>query len=94
MELGKITGQVVSTARHPKLPHMTLLLVDIVDVEDRILKKDQVAADSFGAGIGELVMLSRGSAARLIHDTESPIDLCVIGIIDQISSGQKSLYTK
>jgi microcompartment protein CcmK/EutM len=94
MELGKITGQVVSTARHPKLPYMTFLLVDIVDVEGNVLARGQVAADSIGAGIGELVMLSRGSSARMIHDDQSPIDLCVVGIIDQVSSGHKSLYTK
>ena len=94
MELGKIVGQVVSTARHPRLPHMTFLLVDIVDVDGTVKIPNQIAVDSIGAGIGEMVMLTRGSSARLILDGESPIDLSVIGIVDQITSGQESLYTK
>ena len=94
MELGKIVGQVVSTARHPKLPHMTFLLVDIVDVDGTVKIPNQVAVDSIGAGIGEMVMLTRGSSARMILDSDSPIDLSVIGIVDQVTSGRESLYTK
>lgn len=94
MELGKITGQVVSTARHPKLPNMTFLLVDIVDTKGTVIRANQVAVDSIGAGVGELVMLSRGSSARMILEGDSPIDLSVIGIVDQITSGRESLYTK
>ncbi len=94
MELGKIVGQVVSTARHPRLPRMTFLLVDIVDVDGTVKASNQVAVDSIGAGMGELVLLTRGSSARMILDGDSPIDLGVIGIVDQITSGQKSLYSK
>jgi microcompartment protein CcmK/EutM len=94
MEIGKIVGQVVSTARHSKLPQMTFLLVDIVDLEDNVIAAHQVAVDNIGAGLGELVMLTRGSSARMVHNNDSPIDLCVVGIIDQITSGRESLYTK
>lgn len=94
MELGKIVGQVVSTARHSRLPHMTFLLVDIVDIEGNVKVSSQVAVDAIGAGLGELVMLARGSSARMILDDQNPIDLSVIGIVDQITSGRDSLYTK
>lgn len=94
MELGKIVGQLVSTARHPRLPQMTFLMVDIVDVDGNVIAPQQVAADTIGAGIGELVMLTRGSSARMAHDPDIPIDLSVVGIVDQITSGQESLYTK
>lgn len=94
MELGKIVGQVVSTARHPRLPHMTFLLVDIVGVDGTVKVSNQVAVDSIGAGLGELVLLSRGSSARMILDGDNPIDLSIIGIVDQITSGHTALYTK
>lgn len=94
MELGKIVGQVVSTARHTELPQMTFLLVDIVDVDGNVKAPSQVAVDNIGAGIGELVMLVRGSSARMILDGNRPIDLSVIGIIDQVTSGRDTLYTK
>lgn len=94
MELGKVAGQLVSTARHPKLPQVTFLLVDIVNARGEIIAPQQIAADTIGAGVGELVMLTRGSSARMAHDPDSPVDLCVVGIVDQITSGQTSLYTK
>ena len=94
MELGKIVGQLVSTARHRRLPHMTFLLVDIVEVDGTVKAAGQVAVDTVGAGLGELVMLTRGSSARLVLDGDSPIDLSVIGIVDQITSGRETLYTK
>ncbi|WP_027362930.1 EutN/CcmL family microcompartment protein [Desulfospira joergensenii] len=94
MEIGKIVGQVVSTARHSKLPQMTFLLVDIIDVDGNVLAPHQVAVDSIGAGLGEWVLLIRGSSARMAHDTEVPVDLSIVGIVDQITSGRESLYTK
>ncbi|MHC1728967.1 MAG: EutN/CcmL family microcompartment protein [Syntrophobacteraceae bacterium] len=94
MELGKVKGQVVSTARNPGLPHLTLLLVDIVNAEGTVQCADQIAADVLGAGEGELVLLARGSSARLIIGTPAPIDLSVIGIVDQVTSNEKAFYTK
>ncbi len=94
MEIGKIVGQVVSTARHPQLPQMTFLLVDIVDMDGTVRQKSQIAVDSIGAGKGEMVMLVRGSSARMILDGSNPIDLSVIGIVDQITCGRETLYQK
>jgi microcompartment protein CcmK/EutM len=94
MELGKVVGQVVSTVRTKKLPNLKLLLVDIVEGDGKVLLKNQVAADTIGAGEGELVLLVRGSSARMVTDSEMPMDLSVIGIVDQITSGKKALYTK
>lgn len=94
MELGKIVGQLVSTARHPQLPQMTFLMVDVVDIDGNVIAPQQIAADTIGAGIGELVMLTRGSSARMVHGPDVPIDLSVVGIVDQITSGRESLYTK
>lgn len=94
MVLGKIVGQLVSTARHPQLPQTTFLLVDIVDVDGNVQASHQIAADNIGAGMGEVVMLTRGSSARMVYNAEAPIDLTIVGIVDQITSGRESLYTK
>ncbi|WP_461211206.1 EutN/CcmL family microcompartment protein [Desulfocurvus sp. DL9XJH121] len=94
MELGKVVGQVVSTARVKGLPNQTLLLVDLVDVEGNVLDGNQVALDAVGAGEGEIVLLARGSSARRVLDDAVPIDLSVIGIVDQITSGKRALYEK
>jgi len=94
MELAKVRGQVVSTVRDPGLPNLTFLLVDIVDEHGNITLPSQVAADTTGAGEGELVLLVRGSSARMILEGKSPLDLSVIGIVDQISSGKEAIYSK
>lgn len=94
MELGKVVGQVVSTVRDPGLPNLTLLLVDIVDVDGNVTYGSQVAADHIGAGEGELVLLVRGSSARMILESKTPLDLSIVGIVDQVSSGKNNLYTK
>ena len=48
-------------------------------VENRI-----VAVDKVGAGIGELVLIAQGSAARIGCNMEkSPVDAAIVGIIDE-----------
>ena len=42
-----------------------------------------VAVDNVGAGIGEMVLVATGSAARIGCNHESaPIDAAIVGIID------------
>ena len=42
-----------------------------------------VAVDKVGAGIGELVLVAQGSAARIgCGDDRAPIDAAIVGIID------------
>ncbi len=94
MELGKVVGQVVSTVRDIGLPSLTFLLVDIVDPEGKVVFPSQVAADTMGAGEGEMVLLVRGSSARMILEGKAPLDLSVIGIVDQVTSGKTTLYNK
>ena len=94
MELAKVKGQVVSTVRDPGLPNLTFLLVDIVDENGNVTFPSQVAADTLGAGEGEMVLLVRGSSARMILEGKTPLDLSVVGIVDQISSGKEAIYSK
>ncbi len=94
MELGKVVGQVVSTVKDPGLPNLTFLMVDIVDAKGKVVLAGQVAADTLGAGEGEMVLLVRGSSARMIMEGKNPLDLSVVGIVDQVTAGKKTLYTK
>jgi len=94
MELGRVVGQVVTTVRDSGLPNLTLLLVDIIDGKGNVLVADQVAADRIGAGEGEIVLLVRGSSARLILETGAALDLSIVGIVDQVTSGKEAIYTK
>lgn len=94
MELGRVVGQVVSTVRDPGLPNIALLLVDILDAKGQVVFSGQVAADTLGAGEGEMVLLVRGSSARLILEGKTPLDLSIVGIVDQVTAGKTAIYTK
>ena len=94
MELGRVVGQVVATVRDPGLPNVTLLMVDLIDAQGKVTYSGQVAADMLGAGEGEVVLMVRGSSARLIMEHKTPLDLSVVGIVDQITTGKKAIYTK
>ena len=54
-----------------------------------------VAVDMLGAGVGDLVLLTQGSSARLTPETKNmPIDAVIIGIVDQVHVEQNSVYSR
>ena len=96
MHLARVTGAVVSTQKSPSLIGKKLLLVRQVSADGELpltpLTGDEVAVDSVGAGVGELVLLSSGSSARHVFSRSEvfsgpneAIDLAVVGIVDTLS---------
>lgn len=95
MQIAKVRGTVVSTHKAPSMTGVKFLLVQYIDEQGELLPKYEVAGDIVGAGIGEWVLISRGSAARVETGQESrPIDATVVGIIDTVSLDNRSLYSK
>jgi len=94
MELGKVAGQVVATVRAQGLPHNSLLLVELIGSNGEPTGESHVAMDTIGAGEGEWVILVRGSSARKVMNSDPPLDLAVVGIVDQVSSRERTLYKK
>ena len=95
MQIAKVRGTVVSTHKAPSMTGVKFLLVQYIDEQGQLLPKYEVAGDIVGAGIGEWVLVSRGSAARVETGQESrPIDATVVGIIDTVSLDNRSLYSK
>lgn len=83
MYLGKVIGTVVSTSKNQGLIGKKLLLVKELNEHMETTEKTIVAVDSVGAGTGEIVIICRGSAARLIAGGEkAPIDAAIVGIVD------------
>lgn len=82
MIIGKIIGTVVSTRKNEMLVGSKFMLVQ--HLENNVpVDKYIVAVDSVGAGIGEIVLIATGSAARLALDKkESPVDATIVGIVD------------
>jgi len=95
MQIAKVRGTVVSTIKEPSLRGVKFLLLQFLDEEGQLLPKYEVAGDNVGAGIDEWVLVSRGSAARQVGDTDRrPIDAMVVGIIDTVSVDNHTLYSK
>ena len=81
MIIGKVIGSVVSTRKNEKLVGSKFMIVETL-CETGNMKK-VVAVDNVGAGIGELVLVATGSAARIGCDApNAPIDAAIVGIID------------
>ncbi len=78
-----MVGTVVSTRKDEKLQGLTLLVVHFMDESGELMKESIVAVDTVGAGVGEVVLVATGSAARLTKATEGkPIDGTIVSIVD------------
>ncbi len=82
MIVGKIVGSVISTRKNEHLVGSKFMIVEPVEVMSE--KGTQlVAVDTIGAGVGELVLVSFGTAARLACDNHTmPVDAAIVGIVD------------
>lgn len=95
MLIGKIIGTVVADQKDEKLIGTKLMLVKQLNVEAQETNTYVVAADSVGAGIGEVVLYASGSSARQTHATEGkPIDATIMAIIDTWDVQGMTKYTK
>ena len=85
MIIARVLGTAVSTAKDPDLTGLKLLLVARADPHNRISGEPFIAADTVGAGVGELVIITEGSGARETQYTGArPIDAAITGIIDSL----------
>ena len=95
MKLGKVVGTVVSTQKDVKIESLRLYVVRDLSVEMKEKPTFVVAADTVGAGVGEVVLYASGSSARQTTATEGrPIDASIMAIVDQIDMGGDLRYDK
>jgi carbon dioxide concentrating mechanism protein CcmL len=95
MQIAKVRGTVVSTQKDDKLHGLKFLLVQLIDEEGEPMPIYEVAADRVGAGVGEWVLVSRGSSARQVDNcADRPIDASVVAIIDTVTIDNQRLYDK
>ena len=104
MRLATVLGQVVATVKEPGLGRFTLLVVqDGAPADDGADpappgRPPYVAVDLVGAGVGELVLVVGGSAARLAAGAaagaDCPTDQAVVGIADTVIERGTVTYRK
>lgn len=82
MIVGKVIGSIVSTRKMNTLVGNKFMVIEPLASTGNPAKK-VIAIDNIGAGIGEMVLVATGSAARIGSGmTDSPIDAAIVGIID------------
>jgi ethanolamine utilization protein EutN len=104
VRLARVLGQVVSTVKERALDGHTLLLLTDVGpsgggdgVQDPAhdpADSSYVAVDLVGAGVGEVVLVCGGGAARVAAGAEVPVDRAVVAIADSVIRAGTVTYSK
>lgn len=80
MDIGLVKGSILSTVRNPAMSGGSPLLLVEFDSGAR-----EVAVDTVRAGVGDRVLVSHGTAARLaLGDPNSTVDAAITAIVDAV----------
>ncbi len=79
--MGIVTGNIVSTRKNEAMVGFKLLEVHVME-NGGFVERYLIAVDTVGAGIGEKVLVTAGSAARVAAGRECPVDAAIVGIVD------------
>lgn len=101
MFIAKVTGSVISTQKVDTMVGHKLLVVEPYRLESKDRQslvttgRTFVAVDMLGSGVGDFVLITQGSSARLTPETKSlPIDCVVIGIVDRAQVESFCVYDR
>lgn len=78
MILGTVKGNVVSTRKCDNLVGFKFLIIEPYYGD----KNYFIAADTIGAGVGELVLITTDNTTQFAIDRSAPVDAVVVGIVD------------
>jgi ethanolamine utilization protein EutN len=86
MLIGKVTGNIAATIKHPVYKSQRLLNVAILTPEQNPTGESVVAIDSVDAGVGDLVLITQEgrSAMAVVGQTEVPVRTVIVAVIDSI----------
>jgi ethanolamine utilization protein EutN len=86
MLIARVVGELVATQKHASHQGRKALLVQPLNLDGSDRGEAVVALDAVDAGVGDKVLLvTEGfSAMTSVGRPQSPIDMAVIGFIDQI----------
>jgi ethanolamine utilization protein EutN len=87
MLLGIVKGRAISTLKYQGLEGLRLLVVQPVNRKLEHLGSVQVAVDVVQAGTGDLCVMVRSREAALAMPVVKfvPVDLALVGIVDQLA---------
>ena len=83
MIISKVVGTVICTRKNDTLVGSKFLIVEPMEKMHAGSTERIVAVDNVGAGIKDIVLVTVGSSARLgCVNQETPVDACIVGIVD------------
>ena len=88
MILGKVIGHVVATAKHPAYIGEKILMVQPIDPSHEPKGNIILAVDKVQAGSNDivLVMTEGNSARQLLGTDETPVNMVIVGIVDEVEN--------
>lgn len=92
MYLGKVSGNVVSIAKHHSFENTKILLVRPMLPNGKTKTATMVAVDTVGAGIGDVVLVAsegRSATEILRFEKRMPLRSVIVGIVDHINQKVK-----
>ena len=105
MFVAKVTGSLVSTQKVESMVGHKLMMVEPFRLSQAARKgtarklettgRTFVAVDTLGAGVGDFVLITQGSSARLTPETKNmPIDTVIVGIVDKVTVEENAVYSR
>lgn len=98
MQLARVRGTVVASVKSAGLSAHKLLLLEPVSAQAPLApgtSTPYVGVDLAGAGVGEVVLVTLGSAARIDGDARlAPTDAAVIAIVDSVQLDGDTTFVK
>ena len=83
MQVARVIGDIVATRKDQELTAIKLLVLQPLGSDKQPVGRTLVAADSVGAGVGEIVFFVRGREASFPWlPSEVPVDAGIVGIVD------------
>lgn len=86
MLIGRVIGELVATQKHPSHEGRKVLIVQPLNLDGSDRGDAVLALDAVDAGVGDRILLATDgwAASHAVGRPQSPIDMAVIGFIDQI----------
>ena len=101
MFVAKVTGSPVSTQKVESMVGQKLMVVEPFRLAQGSRRKLEttgrtfIAVDTLGSGVGDYVLITQGSSARLTPETKNmPVDTVIIGIVDNVTVEDNCVYTR
>jgi ethanolamine utilization protein EutN len=94
MYLGRVMGSVWATMKDARLNGHRLMIVQPLNGRLVPTGKQVICMDAVGVGAGELIYYCKGKEASFpFLPAEVPTDMTVVGIVDEVTHGERGAKT-